>query len=123
MRASRLQCSSSWQWHCSEIVWTTTGLSDDKLCSSPEYDACHEYTPGSRVTDSESATFPSTTGTVSVSTTSPSDEVTVYVTVPLADELICQVGHIGPGFDHTLRALELLATQVAPALGWRPRTG
>ena len=27
----------------------------------------------------------------------------------------------GPGLDHTLRALELLATQVAPALGWRPR--
>lgn len=40
--------------------------------------------------------------------------------VPLATELICQVGHIGPGFDCTLRALELLATQVAPALGWRP---
>jgi alkanesulfonate monooxygenase SsuD/methylene tetrahydromethanopterin reductase-like flavin-dependent oxidoreductase (luciferase family) len=41
--------------------------------------------------------------------------------LPLATELICQVGHIGPGFDNTLRALELLATQVAPALGWRPR--
>jgi alkanesulfonate monooxygenase SsuD/methylene tetrahydromethanopterin reductase-like flavin-dependent oxidoreductase (luciferase family) len=39
----------------------------------------------------------------------------------LADELICQVGHIGPGFASTLRALELLATQVAPALGWRPQ--
>ena len=43
--------------------------------------------------------------------------------VPLASELICQVGHIGPGFGHTLRALELLATRVGPALGWRPRTG
>jgi len=41
--------------------------------------------------------------------------------VPLADELICQVGHIGPGHAHTLRALELLATQVAPALGWHPQ--
>jgi alkanesulfonate monooxygenase SsuD/methylene tetrahydromethanopterin reductase-like flavin-dependent oxidoreductase (luciferase family) len=40
--------------------------------------------------------------------------------VPLATELICQVGHIGPGFEHTLRALELIATRVAPALGWRP---
>jgi alkanesulfonate monooxygenase SsuD/methylene tetrahydromethanopterin reductase-like flavin-dependent oxidoreductase (luciferase family) len=40
--------------------------------------------------------------------------------VPLATELICQVGHIGPGFANTLRALELLATEVAPALGWRP---
>jgi alkanesulfonate monooxygenase SsuD/methylene tetrahydromethanopterin reductase-like flavin-dependent oxidoreductase (luciferase family) len=36
-----------------------------------------------------------------------------------ATELICQVGHIGPGRDRTLRALELLATEVAPALGWR----
>lgn len=41
--------------------------------------------------------------------------------VPLASELICQVGHLGPGLDNTLRALELLATRVAPALGWRPR--
>jgi alkanesulfonate monooxygenase SsuD/methylene tetrahydromethanopterin reductase-like flavin-dependent oxidoreductase (luciferase family) len=41
--------------------------------------------------------------------------------VPLADELICQVGHIGPGHERTLRMLELVATQVAPALGWRPR--
>jgi alkanesulfonate monooxygenase SsuD/methylene tetrahydromethanopterin reductase-like flavin-dependent oxidoreductase (luciferase family) len=41
--------------------------------------------------------------------------------IPLADELICQVGHIGPGFANTVRALELLATRVAPALGWRPR--
>jgi alkanesulfonate monooxygenase SsuD/methylene tetrahydromethanopterin reductase-like flavin-dependent oxidoreductase (luciferase family) len=41
--------------------------------------------------------------------------------LPLATELICQVGHIGPGFEHTMRALELLATEVAPALGWRPR--
>ncbi|HSR25422.1 MAG TPA: hypothetical protein VLW53_17840, partial [Candidatus Eisenbacteria bacterium] len=40
--------------------------------------------------------------------------------VPLATELVCQVGNVGPGFDHTLRALELIATQVAPALGWRP---
>jgi hypothetical protein len=42
--------------------------------------------------------------------------------VPLASELICQVGHIGPGFDNTLWALELIATEVAPALGWRPAT-
>jgi alkanesulfonate monooxygenase SsuD/methylene tetrahydromethanopterin reductase-like flavin-dependent oxidoreductase (luciferase family) len=40
--------------------------------------------------------------------------------VHAADELICQVGHLGPAFDDTLRALELLATQVGPALGWRP---
>ena len=41
--------------------------------------------------------------------------------LPLADELICQVGHLGAGHENTLRALELLATRVAPALGWRPR--
>jgi alkanesulfonate monooxygenase SsuD/methylene tetrahydromethanopterin reductase-like flavin-dependent oxidoreductase (luciferase family) len=41
--------------------------------------------------------------------------------LPLATELICQVGHLGPGFTSTLRALELIATEVAPALGWRPR--
>jgi alkanesulfonate monooxygenase SsuD/methylene tetrahydromethanopterin reductase-like flavin-dependent oxidoreductase (luciferase family) len=41
--------------------------------------------------------------------------------LPLATELICQVGHLGPGFHHTMRALELIATEVAPALGWRPR--
>jgi alkanesulfonate monooxygenase SsuD/methylene tetrahydromethanopterin reductase-like flavin-dependent oxidoreductase (luciferase family) len=40
--------------------------------------------------------------------------------VPMADELICQFGHVGPDFDHMLRALELIATRVAPALGWRP---
>lgn len=38
----------------------------------------------------------------------------------LATELICQVGHISPGFANTMRALELLATEVGPALGWRP---
>jgi alkanesulfonate monooxygenase SsuD/methylene tetrahydromethanopterin reductase-like flavin-dependent oxidoreductase (luciferase family) len=41
--------------------------------------------------------------------------------VPLCTELICQVGHIGPGVENTLRALELIATEVAPAFGWRPR--
>src|SRR5215472_1250962 len=41
--------------------------------------------------------------------------------LPLATELICQVGHLGPGFANTMRALELIATEVAPALGWRPR--
>jgi alkanesulfonate monooxygenase SsuD/methylene tetrahydromethanopterin reductase-like flavin-dependent oxidoreductase (luciferase family) len=38
-----------------------------------------------------------------------------------ATELICQFGHIGPGIDNTYRALELLATEVGPALGWHPR--
>jgi alkanesulfonate monooxygenase SsuD/methylene tetrahydromethanopterin reductase-like flavin-dependent oxidoreductase (luciferase family) len=39
--------------------------------------------------------------------------------VVAADELIFQFGHIGPAFEHMLRGLELLATRVAPALGWR----
>lgn len=39
--------------------------------------------------------------------------------LPGATELICQVGHIGPGLDNTLRGMELIATRVAPALGWR----
>jgi alkanesulfonate monooxygenase SsuD/methylene tetrahydromethanopterin reductase-like flavin-dependent oxidoreductase (luciferase family) len=43
--------------------------------------------------------------------------------LPCSTELICQVGHIGPGRDNTLRALELLATEVAPALGWRRSEG
>jgi hypothetical protein len=54
---------------------------------------------------------------------SPDDVIaslTADPALPLASELICQVGHIGPGFDNTLRALELLATRVGPALGWRP---
>lgn len=37
-----------------------------------------------------------------------------------ATDLICQFGHIGPGVDNSLRALERIATEVAPALGWRP---
>lgn len=37
-----------------------------------------------------------------------------------ATELICQFGHIAPAMNHALRALELLATEVGPALGWRP---
>jgi hypothetical protein len=41
--------------------------------------------------------------------------------VAASDELICQFGSVGPGRDNALRGLELLATKVAPALGWRPR--
>jgi alkanesulfonate monooxygenase SsuD/methylene tetrahydromethanopterin reductase-like flavin-dependent oxidoreductase (luciferase family) len=41
--------------------------------------------------------------------------------LPLATSLICQVGHQGPGQERTLRAMEMIATRVAPALGWRPK--
>lgn len=51
------------------------------------------------------------------------DEVVTSLTadpaLPAATELICQVGHIGPGLGNTLRGMELIATRVAPALGWR----
>jgi alkanesulfonate monooxygenase SsuD/methylene tetrahydromethanopterin reductase-like flavin-dependent oxidoreductase (luciferase family) len=42
---------------------------------------------------------------------------------PLIDEitdLICQVQPGSPSLEQTLEAIELIATQVAPALGWRP---
>ncbi|MES4903434.1 MULTISPECIES: LLM class flavin-dependent oxidoreductase [unclassified Streptomyces] len=40
--------------------------------------------------------------------------------LPLASDLIVQVHSIDPSHDKTLRSLELIATEVAPALGWRP---
>ncbi|WP_263165044.1 LLM class flavin-dependent oxidoreductase [Streptomyces sp. SCSIO ZS0520] len=40
--------------------------------------------------------------------------------LPLATDLIAQFNPAVPGHDAALRALELLATEVAPALGWRP---
>jgi putative FMN-dependent luciferase-like monooxygenase len=39
---------------------------------------------------------------------------------PMATELICQVQPGSPPLDMILKSLELIATQVAPALGWRP---
>jgi alkanesulfonate monooxygenase SsuD/methylene tetrahydromethanopterin reductase-like flavin-dependent oxidoreductase (luciferase family) len=40
--------------------------------------------------------------------------------LPLATDLIVQFSPAAPALDEALKALELLATQVAPALGWRP---
>ncbi|MDT0541618.1 LLM class flavin-dependent oxidoreductase [Streptomyces lonegramiae] len=40
--------------------------------------------------------------------------------LPLASDLIIQVHSIDPSHEKTLRSLELIATEVAPALGWRP---
>jgi alkanesulfonate monooxygenase SsuD/methylene tetrahydromethanopterin reductase-like flavin-dependent oxidoreductase (luciferase family) len=42
-------------------------------------------------------------------------------TLPIATDILCQVNPGVPDFDETLRALELIATVVAPALGWAPR--
>jgi alkanesulfonate monooxygenase SsuD/methylene tetrahydromethanopterin reductase-like flavin-dependent oxidoreductase (luciferase family) len=42
-------------------------------------------------------------------------------TLPIATDILCQVNPGVPDFDETLRALELIATVVAPALGWSPR--
>jgi hypothetical protein len=39
--------------------------------------------------------------------------------LPLATDLLCQFNPGVPGHDAALRALELIATEVAPALGWR----
>ena len=40
--------------------------------------------------------------------------------LPRATDLILQVHPVDPPHDKTLRSLELIATEVAPALGWRP---
>jgi alkanesulfonate monooxygenase SsuD/methylene tetrahydromethanopterin reductase-like flavin-dependent oxidoreductase (luciferase family) len=43
--------------------------------------------------------------------------------LPLATELILQFSPAAPSLDDAITALELLATQVAPALGWKPSMG
>ncbi len=40
--------------------------------------------------------------------------------LPWATDLLFQVGQVGPGHARTRRALERLALEVAPRLGWRP---
>lgn len=42
--------------------------------------------------------------------------------LPLATDLITQFNPAVPDHDAAIRALELIATEVAPALGWRPAT-
>jgi hypothetical protein len=39
---------------------------------------------------------------------------------PRITDLICQVQPGLPSLEQTLEAIELIATEVAPALGWRP---
>ncbi|HEY5833880.1 LLM class flavin-dependent oxidoreductase [Streptomyces sp.] len=58
-----------------------------------------------------------------VSCGSPDDVIASLAADPLlprSTDLICQVHPLDPSHDKTLRSLELLATEVAPALGWRP---
>ncbi|MEV7682190.1 LLM class flavin-dependent oxidoreductase [Streptomyces sp. NPDC088341] len=40
--------------------------------------------------------------------------------LPVATDLITQFNPAVPGHDAAIRALELIATEVAPALGWKP---
>lgn len=42
--------------------------------------------------------------------------------LPLATDLITQFNPAVPDHDAAIRALELIATEVAPALGWKPAT-
>ncbi|GAA1612958.1 LLM class flavin-dependent oxidoreductase [Actinoplanes couchii] len=42
--------------------------------------------------------------------------------LPVATDLITQFNPGVPDFDAAVRALELIATEVAPALGWKPST-
>lgn len=39
-------------------------------------------------------------------------------TLPIATDILCQVNPGVPSFDQTLRALERIATEIAPAMGW-----
>jgi hypothetical protein len=55
------------------------------------------------------------------------DEVTEALSrekaLPVATDLITQFNPAVPEHDAAIRALELIATEVAPALGWRPSPG
>jgi alkanesulfonate monooxygenase SsuD/methylene tetrahydromethanopterin reductase-like flavin-dependent oxidoreductase (luciferase family) len=41
--------------------------------------------------------------------------------LPLATDLIVQFSPAAPALDEAITALELLATRVAPVLGWKPQ--
>lgn len=42
-------------------------------------------------------------------------------TLPIATDILCQVNPGVPSFDQMLRWLEVIATEVAPALGWKAK--
>lgn len=54
------------------------------------------------------------------------DEITAALreerVLPVATDLITQFNPAVPDHDAAIRALELIATEVAPALGWKPAT-
>ena len=39
--------------------------------------------------------------------------------LPIATDVLCQVNPGVPNFDQTLKAMELIATKIAPAMGWQ----
>ncbi|SES45586.1 LLM class flavin-dependent oxidoreductase [Actinokineospora terrae] len=48
------------------------------------------------------------------------EELRRELVLPVATDLITQFNPAVPDHDATIRALELIATEVAPALGWKP---
>ncbi len=46
-------------------------------------------------------------------------ELQTEQTLPIATDVLCQVNPGVPTFDQTLKAMELIATQIAPAMGWQ----
>ena len=46
-------------------------------------------------------------------------ELKAEQTLPIATDVLCQVNPGVPTFDQTLKAMELIATKIAPAMGWR----
>ena len=46
-------------------------------------------------------------------------ELQTEQTLPIATDVLCQVNPGVPTFDQTLKAMELIATKIAPAMGWQ----
>lgn len=42
-------------------------------------------------------------------------------TIPIATDILCQVNPGVPAFDQTIKVLETIAWEVAPAMGWKPK--
>jgi len=48
------------------------------------------------------------------------NELQTELTLPIATDVLCQLNPGVPTFDQTLKALEMIAKEIAPAMGWRP---